>query len=66
MYILSDATTEDSLYEIASMRGFSHLSLDRAIPDHTTVMKFRNLLEKHDLGREYLMLSTSISKSLAC
>jgi len=51
-YNLSDAAAEDSLYEIASMRRFSHLSLDRAIPDHTTVMKFRHLLEKHYLGRQ--------------
>lgn len=49
-YNLSDA--EDSLYEIASMRRFTHLSLDRAIPDHTTVMKFRHLLEKNNLGRQ--------------
>lgn len=51
-YNLSDAATEDSLYEIASMRRFSHLSLDRSIPDHTTIMNFRHLLEKHDLGRK--------------
>jgi len=51
-YNLSDAATEDSLYEIASMRRFSHLSLDQAIPDHTTVMKFRHLFEKHALGRQ--------------
>lgn len=51
-YNLSDAATEDSLYEVASMRRFSRLSLDQAIPDHTTVMKFRHLLEKHALGRQ--------------
>jgi len=51
-YNLSDAATEDSLYEIASMRRFAHLSLDKTIPDHTTVMKFRHLLEQHDLGRQ--------------
>ena len=27
------------------------LSLDRAIPDRTTIMNFRHLLEKHNLGR---------------
>jgi len=51
-YNLSDAATEDSLYEIASMRRFAHLTLDKSIPDHTTVMKFRHLLEKHDLGQQ--------------
>ena len=51
-YNLSDAATEDSLYEIASMRRFAYLSLDKSIPDHTTIMKFRHLLEKHYLGRQ--------------
>ena len=51
-YNLSDAATEDSLYETASMRRFAHLSLDKSIPDHTTIMKFRHLLEKHCLGRQ--------------
>ena len=51
-YNLSDAATEDWLYEIASMRRFAHLSLDKSIPDHTTIMKFRHLLEKHCLGRQ--------------
>ena len=33
------------------MRMFAGLSLDRAIPDRTTIMNFRHLLEKHNLGR---------------
>ena len=40
---------EDALYEIASMRLFTGLSLDGAIPDHTTIMNFRHLLERHGL-----------------
>lgn len=50
-YSLSDEAMEDTLYEIASMRLFAHLSLDRAIPDRTTIMNFRHLLEQHQLGR---------------
>ncbi len=50
-YSLSDEAMEDALYEIASMRLFAHLSLDRAIPDRTTIMNFRHLLEQHQLGR---------------
>jgi IS5 family transposase len=34
------------------MRRFSHLSLDRPIPDHTTIMNVRHLLERHNLGRK--------------
>jgi len=43
---------EDALYEITSMRLFAGLSLDSAIPDHTTIMNFRHLLEKHKLSRQ--------------
>ncbi len=40
---------ENALYEIASMHLFAGLSLDKAIFDHSTILKFRHLLEKHDL-----------------
>lgn len=43
-YSLSDPAMEESLYEIASMRQFAGLSLD-AIPDETTLLNFRHLLE---------------------
>lgn len=51
-YSLSDPAMEDALYEIASMRLFAGLSLDGAIPDHTTIMNFRHLLERHGLARK--------------
>ena len=51
-YTLSDPAMEDALYEISSMRLFANLSLDKPIPDHTTIMNFRHLLEKHNLGRQ--------------
>jgi IS5 family transposase len=43
---------EDALYEIASMCLFAKLSLDQAIPDRTTIMNFRHLLELHQLARQ--------------
>lgn len=51
-YNLSDPAMEDALYEIASMRLFAGLSLDKAIPDHTTIMNFRHLLERQGLSRK--------------
>ncbi|WP_368195904.1 IS5 family transposase [Aeromonas sp. R2-2] len=51
-YSLSDGAMEDALYEIASMRLFAKLSLDQAIPDRTTIMNFRHLLELHQLARQ--------------
>lgn len=41
-YILSEEAMEDVLYEISSMRQFAQLSLDKAIPDRTTIMNFRH------------------------
>jgi IS5 family transposase len=51
-YNMSDPAMEDALYEITSMRLFAGLSLDSAIPGHTTIMNFRHLLEKHKLSRQ--------------
>jgi IS5 family transposase len=51
-YNLSDGAMEDALYEIASMGLFAKLSLDQAIPDRTTIMNFRHLLEQHQLARQ--------------
>lgn len=50
---LSDPGMEDALYEIESMRRFAGLELgvDR-IPDETTILKFRHLLERHLLTEE--------------
>lgn len=39
---------EDALYEIASMRQFSGLKLDR-LPDATTILKCRHVMERHGL-----------------
>ena len=38
--------------EIASMRLFARLSLDSALPDRTTIVNFRHLLEQHQLARQ--------------
>jgi transposase, IS5 family len=52
-YGLSDPAMEEELYEIASMRQFAGLSLARgSVPDETTILNFRHLLERHGLARE--------------
>ena len=52
-YGLSDPAMEEELYEIASMRQFAGLSLARGtVPDETTILNFRHLLEQHGLARE--------------
>ncbi|TLM72680.1 IS5 family transposase, partial [Microbulbifer harenosus] len=61
-YNLSDPAMEDALYEIESMRRFAGLRLSDSLPDETTILKFRHLLEKHSLGKK---LFREIEKHLA-
>jgi IS5 family transposase len=46
---LSDPQAEDGLYDSESMRRFAGLSLEDRIPDETTILNFRHLLERHRL-----------------
>ena len=47
---LSDPAMEDSLYDSESMRRFAGIELaEDAVPDETTILRFRHLLEKHYL-----------------
>ena len=51
-YNLSDPGAEEALYDIHSMRAFCGLELVcDAIPDETTILNFRHLLERHDLTK---------------
>jgi IS5 family transposase len=44
---------EDALIEVATMRRFAGIALITGrIPDETTILAFRHLLEKHDLGEQ--------------
>ncbi|WP_444917481.1 IS5 family transposase [Microbulbifer sp. JMSA003] len=61
-YNLSDPAMEDALYEIESMRSFAGLTLSNPIPDETTILNFRHLLELNQLGAA---LFDEINKHLA-
>ena len=52
-YSLSDPAMEEALIELPTMRRFAGIELisDR-IPDETTILTFRHLLEKHGLGEQ--------------
>ena len=48
---LADEACEDALYDIAAFRDFCNVDLGRqGVPDATTLLNFRHLLEKHNLG----------------
>jgi len=48
---LSDPGAEEALYDSRSMRQFVGIDLGHEpVPDETTILNFRHLLEKHNLG----------------
>ena len=49
-YALSDPMAEEMLYDSEAMRRFAGIELgDDRIPDETTILNFRHLLEQHGL-----------------
>jgi len=49
---LSDEGVEDAIYDSYAMRKFMGINfLDSDVPDATTLLKFRHLLERHGLGK---------------
>ena len=58
MYLLqiwfnvSDAGLEDAIYDSHAFQRFIGINfLEEQVPDATTLLKFRHLLEQHDLGK---------------
>ena len=50
---LSDPGAEEALYDSQAMRAFVGIDLGREpVPDETTILKFRHLLERHHLGKK--------------
>jgi IS5 family transposase len=49
---LSDPAAEEALYDSLAMRRFVGIDLGREpVPDETTILNFRHLLERHKLGQ---------------
>jgi len=54
-YNLSDPGAEEALYDSITMRQFAGVSTDEdIIPDETSILNFRRLLEKHQLTERLL------------
>jgi IS5 family transposase len=54
-YSLSDPAMEDSLYDMESMRWFAKIEMgEDPVPDETTILNFRRLLEQHQLTAQLL------------
>jgi len=51
-YGLADEALEDTIYDSQAMRTFTGIDLSvESVPDATTLLHFRHLLEEHDLTR---------------
>ncbi len=63
-YSLSDPGAEEALYDSITMRQFAGVSTDAdVIPDETTILNFRRLLEKHQLTERLLSeINTHLSE----
>src|ERR1700722_2532 len=61
---LSDPAMEDSLYDSESMRRFARIELlDDAVPDESTILRFRHLLEQHKLTEQIFALVRKLLES---
>lgn len=64
---LSDEMVEDSIYDSHAMRCFVGLNfLEEQVPDATTLLKFRHLLEKHHLGEKLFRSINDFLESNGC
>jgi IS5 family transposase len=50
-YALADEALEDALYDSLSLRAFVGVTGSEVVPDATTLLNFRHLLEEHDLTK---------------
>ena len=64
LYGLSDAETEEALADRLSFRRFAGLALTDAVPDHTTICRFRSLLiERALLERLFAELDKQLDRA---
>ncbi len=55
-FTLSDPAMEQALHDVPLFREFAGLNWDTAVPDETTILRFRSLLEEHKLSAQMLAL----------
>nr|WP_232458791.1 IS5 family transposase [Burkholderia ubonensis] len=51
---LSDVAMEEALYDVPLYREFSGLGGMSRLPDHVSILRFRHLLEQHQLAEQFL------------
>lgn len=53
-FTLSDPAMEEALHDMPLFRDFAGLNWDTRLPDETTILRFRRLLEEHKLAPQIL------------
>lgn len=64
---LSDEGVEDAIYDSYAMRKFMKINFtDEQVPDATTLLKFRHLLEEHHLGEQMFRAINYVLEQAGC
>jgi IS5 family transposase len=58
-FTLSDPAMEEALHDVPLFREFAAWNWDDRLPDESTILRFRHLLEKHKLARRSWPRSTT-------
>ncbi|WP_119291120.1 IS5 family transposase [Azohydromonas sediminis] len=53
-FTLSDPAMEEALHDVPLFREFAELNFETRLPDESTILRFRHLLEKHKLAEQIL------------
>jgi IS5 family transposase len=63
-FTLSDPAMEEALHDVPLFRDFAGLGgWDDRLPDETTILRFRHLLEKHDLAPRILEVVNDVLRA---
>lgn len=57
---------EEALHDVPLFREFASLGWDRLLPDESTILRFRHLLEKHMLADQILTLINDLLSGQGC
>ena len=59
-FTLSDPAMEEALHDMPLFREFAQLTWDQRLPDESTILRFRHLLERHKLAEQMLALVNQV------
>ncbi len=62
-FTLSDPSMEEALHDVPLFREFAGLGWDSRLPDESTILRFRHLLERHKLAEQILVVVNDLLSS---